>query len=370
MATLRKINGNYYAYFYDRHRDPMRKSYPLGVTQKRAAKKKKDRLEEAWAEGTFDPWNPNSTPFEHLTLNEAVSRFLEDKEGSVRESTLDQYRSKLEHWTRDFTPPDLMLDSVAEEHIRPYIEANDVQTATQAMRYRNIRAFLNWCVEADFIDESPLDQIDAPKEGKKEAPYLKPKDIDRLLDQIDRHVEKQKGTPGPVPDDDWLKEMIVVAVGTGLRRSELINLQWRDVDLDDEMIYVRNREDFNTKSGDERVVPLKADALARIREMHERRAPTLDEPVFLDSRNKSPRADRVSKRFKFYVRKAKLKDKERISFHNLRHTTGSWLAMKGVPMQIIQKILGHSSIQVTERYSHLQPDVMAQAMEKAFGDDA
>ena len=44
--------------------------------------------------------------------------------------------------------------------------------------------------------------------------------------------------------------------------------------------------------------------------------------------------------------------------------------MKGVPMQVIQKILGYSSIQVTERYSHLQPDVMAQAMEKAFGDDA
>ena len=75
----------------------------------------------------------------------------------------------------------------------------------------------------------------------------------------------------------------------------------------------------------------------------------------------------MSKRFKFYVRKAKLPERERLSFHNLRHTTGSWLAMQGVPMRVIQQILGHSTIQVTERYSHLSLEVLVKAMDETFG---
>ncbi len=75
----------------------------------------------------------------------------------------------------------------------------------------------------------------------------------------------------------------------------------------------------------------------------------------------------MSKRFKFYVRKAKLPERERLSFHNLRHTTGSWLAMQGVPMRVVQQILGHCTIQVTERYSHLSPEVLVKAMDETFG---
>ena len=78
--------------------------------------------------------------------------------------------------------------------------------------------------------------------------------------------------------------------------------------------------------------------------------------------------DRSSRRFKFYVRKAKLSDRKELSFHSCRHTTGSWLSMQGVPLRVISEILGHSSTQVTEMYSHLSPDVMDRAMEETFGD--
>lgn len=101
--------------------------------------------------------------------------------------------------------------------------------------------------------------------------------------------------------------------------------------------------------------------------LRERTGSTLGPPVFLDGRDLPPKPSRMSKRFKFYVRKAKLPERERLSFHNLRHTTGSWLAMQGVPMRVIQQILGHSTIQVTERYSHLSPEVLVKAMEETFG---
>jgi integrase len=161
--------------------------------------------------------------------------------------------------------------------------------------------------------------------------------------------------------------MIVIGIGTGLRRAELLALRWRDIDREGEMLYVRNRDGFTTKSGDERPVPLAGDALERLRQMREGRQPDPSDPVFITLKDVPPKPDRVSKRFKFFVEKAKLPDRDRISFHSLRHSTASWLAMKGIPMRVIQSILGHSTIQVTERYSHLSPDMLGKAMDAAFG---
>jgi site-specific recombinase XerD len=87
----------------------------------------------------------------------------------------------------------------------------------------------------------------------------------------------------------------------------------------------------------------------------------------VDANGDVPQPDRVSKRFKFYVRKARLSDREELSFHSCRHTTGSRLSMQGVPLRVISEILGHSNTQVTEMYSHLSPEVMDRAMEETFG---
>jgi len=164
-----------------------------------------------------------------------------------------------------------------------------------------------------------------------------------------------------------MKEMIRVAVGTGLRRGELLNLQWGDVDLESGRLVVRNRDGFTAKNGRERTVPLRGDALETLRAMKEER-PSLDnDPVFVDASGDVPKPDRVSKRFKFYVRKAGLSDRDNLSFHSCRHTTGSWLSMQGVPLRVISEILGHSNTQVTEMYSHLSPDVMDRAMDETFG---
>jgi site-specific recombinase XerD len=89
--------------------------------------------------------------------------------------------------------------------------------------------------------------------------------------------------------------------------------------------------------------------------------------VFITSKEVPPKPDRVSKRFAVFVEKAKLPDRDRISFHNLRHSTASWLVASGVPMRVVQEVLGHSTIQVTQRYSHVSPDMLGKAMDAAFG---
>lgn len=368
MASLRKISGNYYAYFYDKNRSPQRKSVPLQVSLKSAAQKRLKYLEEQWAKGTFDPWADD--PFGHaenqMTVTNAVEQFLESK-SHLRSRTLDTYRQQLEAWTDNHTPPGLRLLDVDADHLKPYVWQSDISTASKGKRYRHLRAFLNWAAEAGYLSSRPLDDVEKPKKEKKSAAFLATDELERLLTCIDVHHKQTENAVGERPDVQWLKDIIRVAVCTGLRRGELVRLRWTEVDLTQRLLTVRSRDGEKTKSGHERQLPLRGDALDVLRRRHTERDDGLDGPVFTDRRGLPIKPDRATKRFKFFVRKAKLKGRERLRFHSLRHTCGSWLAMKGVPMRVIQAILGHSSVSVTERYSHLQPEVMGAAMEEAFG---
>ena len=158
--------------------------------------------------------------------------------------------------------------------------------------------------------------------------------------------------------------MIQVAVATGLRRGELVALQWADVNLETRSIHVRHRGDFRTKGNAERRVPIRGDAEDALVQIHK---PGISRPVFTDRDGAPIRPGRVTTRSKDMAREAELD--ERIHFHSLRHTTGSWLSMRGVTMRHIQAILGHSDRNVTEKYSHLAPETLDRAMEETFGSE-
>ena len=375
MASLRKHKGRYSARFYDSDRSPKRKEVALGTSRKSVAKPKLRRLEEAYARGDYDPWN-DGWLVENETVPNAVERFLDDKKrDGLQPASLDSYRYKLEVFER-FTPTGAMVRDVTADHVHSYIHArvnvgkkneSEASNSTKRSRYRHVRAFFSWAVQQGLVDESPMDDVKKPRKEKKTKAFLRPEDVERILRAIDAHRKMREGEPGHTPEDEWMKEMIRVAVGTGLRRGELLNLRWGDIDLEAGRLVVRNRDGFTSKSGNERTVPLAGDALGTLRKMHEERSPLVNEPVFMDGNDDVPKPDRVSKRFKFYVRKAKIKNREDLSFHSCRHTTGSWLSMQGVPLRVISEILGHSSTQVTEMYSHLSPDVMDRAMKETFG---
>jgi site-specific recombinase XerD len=90
--------------------------------------------------------------------------------------------------------------------------------------------------------------------------------------------------------------------------------------------------------------------------------------VIVDSDGDRIKPDRVSKRFKFFVRKAKLSGRENVSFHTLRHSCASWLIQQGVPLAVVSEILGHSSTEITDQtYSHVGDDAVTEAMDKVFG---
>lgn len=370
MATFsfhkKDSTGRYHLRIYDKHKQPKRKERSLGTTRKDVARRKTTELEEAYHAGRWDPWTNTGKP-QHLSARATIDAFLDDKEGQVRPRTLDTYDGILSHWERDHCPAGILLKDVQEKHLRPFIFASKTENATKRKRHRHLRAFFNWTVKAGHLQASPLTDALKPRKEEKQQPFLNPDELKRLLRAVDAHADLLKDQPGPNPDDGWLKDMVRVAVSTGLRRGELLVLRWSDVDLTSGYLHVANRGDHTTKGGNERSVPLAGDALDVLTRLDMERSDESDGPVFTDGRGLPIKKDRVSKRFKFFCRKAKLRRREDLHFHCLRHTCGSWLAMKGIPMRVIQQILGHSSVSVTERYSHLQPEVMARAMEETFG---
>ncbi len=174
------------------------------------------------------------------------------------------------------------------------------------------------------------------------------------------------------------RAMMIVGLYTGLRIGELRGLQWRDVDLQAAQLHV-NRTDPGVagveanapKGGKSRTVPLNADALrALVGELDKRRAsrkrlspegwvwPGVD--IWHDQRNRDrPRSEGgCVNAIGSAITGARIKAKpgERLGWHTLRHTYASWLVIRGVPLRVVQDLLGHASIRQTERYAHLAPN--------------
>lgn len=374
MAKLDKHKGRYRARFYDSDRSPKRKEVALGTSRKSVAKPKKRRLEDAYAQGEYDPWN-GGWLVEHKSLSDAIGAFIAaKKEIGLRPNTIEVYEYVLKG-LQEHTPPSIMARDVLPEHVRSYVHApkevageeEEVSNATKRHRHSHLATFFRWTIEQGWVDGSPVEKVTKPRKEKKKKPFFEPEDVEKVLNAVDAYRRVRKDEPGPTPSDGWLKEIIVVAFGTGLRRGELLNLQWRDVDLENGRLFVRHREEFKPKNGQERAVHLVGDALEVLKAMHEAQSPIPNESVFTDDKGESPRPDRVTKRFKKYVRKAKLKDREDLHFHSLRHSTASHLMMKGYPKEVVADVLGHTTTRMADKYTHLSPGATERAMEDTFG---
>lgn len=367
-VKLRKKNGRYYARFYsgDRPEGDRRCVRSLKTTRKDVAEKRVVAKREAFKAGDYCPWTDSGGP-EPLSLTDAVEAFLEAKEPTVTERTHDTYEQQLEAWIDD-CPAGVMLRDVQPDHVRRYVHDASVSQSTRHKRFRHVKAFFNWTVKAGHLDQqySPLDGVEEPEKGKSIPAYLTPDQLNRLLEYIDWHAENVEDATGRSPDLQWLRDAVQIAVATGLRRGELLALRWKDVDLEQGQIHVRNREGFRTKSGAERTVPVRGPALDVLRRRHETREDFAG-PVLTDRDGKPVKPDRLTRRFKKMVKEAKLKDRDRLKFHSLRHSCGAWLASKGVSERIIQEVLGHASSRTTQIYSHVASSAVEGAMEKAFG---
>jgi integrase len=153
--------------------------------------------------------------------------------------------------------------------------------------------------------------------------------------------------------------MILLALRTGLRAGELRGLRWADVDLLRSVLTVRTNlvrgETTSPKSGKARTVALSQEAVMALREHRHLRGIY----VFCGE-DGSPTAESTMRRGLRHA--AEAAGLGVVGWHTLRHTFASHLVLAGVPIRVVQELLGHATVTMTERYSHLAPNTMQEAV--------
>ena len=160
-----------------------------------------------------------------------------------------------------------------------------------------------------------------------------------------------------------LADFIKLALHTGMRRGEMLGLEWRRVDLQTGLIHLEADHD-HTKAGKRRSVPMNAVAreaiMGRLRFRAQHRP---DSPwVFCDTQGQ--RIADVKHSFATARKAAGIED---FHIHDLRHTCAAWLVSAGVPLTEVRDLLGHSTVIMTERYAHLAPERIRDAVSRLEG---
>lgn len=154
-----------------------------------------------------------------------------------------------------------------------------------------------------------------------------------------------------------LPDFIRLALHTGMRRGEMLGLEWRRVDLQVGLVFL---EGEHTKSRKRRSVPLNAEARAALISRARFRSEHCADSPWVFCNAEGERIASVKRSFISACRRAGLSD---FRAHDMRHTCAAWLVSSGVPLQAVRDLLGHSTIKVTERYAHLAPENVRAAVE-------
>jgi integrase len=154
---------------------------------------------------------------------------------------------------------------------------------------------------------------------------------------------------------------VILALSTGGRKIEIWGLSWKDVDLQNGFITFEE-----TKNDEPRSVPLQGHALELM--LKRSKVPRIDTDLVFPSRVDQQKHFDFRRPFQMALRTAKI---ENFRWHDLRHCAASYLVMAGVDMRTVAEILGHKSLQMTQRYTHLSPehlkDAVAKMNNKIFG---
>jgi len=206
--------------------------------------------------------------------------------------------------------------------------------------------------EWQWIESNPMANVRKHSEPKGRVRFLSDDERERLLDAC-------KNSPNPL-----LYCVVVLALSTGMRYSEIMNLTWNDVDFENKRIVLHE-----TKNGERRAVHLAGKALGLLQDLKEQNLRSESAFVFpaRKSLTNGPAAIRTA--WSTALRKAEITD---FRFHDLRHSAASYLAMNGAALLDIAAVLSHRTLDMVKRYSHLSEThvggVVASMNEKIFGE--
>ena len=289
---------------------------------------------------------------------ELVARSYDDwlrrlRSSDRSESTLRAYRvaiNDLRAWAeREDRGGELFEERTIVDYLDDYRRRANPAPATYHRHFLLLRRFMRWLSRRDGVPDPFLD-LEPPPRPRQEREWLTPEEFRQLLDAAGR---PQRRLPG-LGDRDRL---VLLALGiTGLRRGELVALDWRDLSLDGPKPSLLVRRG---KGGKPRRQPLAPQLAGELRAVCEQRQPAPSDPVFCGLAGRRLQEAILARIIARAAERAGLE--KHVTAHTLRHTAATWLRQATGDARLVAEYLGHSDLSTVSRYAHVATDELYEA---------
>jgi site-specific recombinase XerD len=274
-----------------------------------------------------------------IRLEDLYKEFISSKR-KLQPSSIDRYNNFFipfsEFIKNNFSTGMNSINKIKRHHIDEYAN-HEIEDGEKAPKTVNgsiglIKQLFNYAIKEEYLIKSPAQDIETYQvDDEKEAPYFTREELIKIWDNVNPY---------------WLN-FLKFLYYTGMRKGELINLTWKNVNLKKgkESVTVISSESFRTKTGRKRTIPLNQAAIDII----EGQKGVHSKYIFISQEGKIIHPDKPLRNMKNALEKAGLEG----NVHKLRHTFASHCVIKGKSIYEVKELLGHRDIKTTMIYAHL-----------------
>lgn len=272
--------------------------------------------------------------------NEYISEFLSYIELNLNYSnnTIKSYDNDLSKLASYFQKKDILTLSVTD--IEKYLNTlSELTPSTISHNISTLRTFYSYYIKIDKIRINPVDAISQPKLAKLLPVYLTEEEMLNLLDiKIN------------TPFDARNKAILELMYATGLRISEVVNLEFKNIDYDECIVRIMG------KGSKERIIPINDYAIDALKNYifnyrNDMIKHNINNYIFLNNHGNKMTRQGIFKMIKEECLKKNIE--KNVTPHTIRHTFATHLLENGADLRIIQELLGHSDISTTQIYTHI-----------------
>lgn len=303
------------------------------------------KVESDMGHGAYVP----KTADRRRTLRELIKKYREEylptrgiRDVAKQESLLDWWDDNYGHVTLDKLRPEMVSEGRRKLMARKKRDGEPLSGATVNRHLASLSAVCKWAwKELRWLPANPVLEVSKAPESEGIVRYLSDAERKALLAATKKS------------DDPNIQTAVLLALATGARYSNIRNLTWADVDLDNwrlRFVEVKNQKP--------RYVPVVGAAQAAL-QAHYDRDPTQEGWVFKGNKADAP-AD-LDKPWRKVRKAAGIED---VRFHDLRHTTASYLTMNGATLAEVAEALGHRTLVMAKRYAHQSGEHVRSTLEK------
>jgi len=279
-------------------------------------------------------------------MNEYINHFLNylQTEKDAAESTIHKYKADLERLFEYLQVAD--INEINQNHLRDYLnhirQTYNYTSSSIANKINILHHFFRFLHNSGYINTNPAVLIRAPRKKVKIPKVLNEIELEKLLKAPDHNTDT-RFKKYSLRD----KLMLTMFSYTGLRRTELTDLNWNDINLGNKYLIVRK-----SKNKSQRIIPLHDRVIELLDLYLNQRLPLKNNALFIGRTGERINHSSLKNLFNRYIKIAGLSGKG-YTIHTLRHTFATRLLNKDISLVNIMNLMGHRSLESTQIYLHV-----------------